>query len=54
MLILRKAFDKCLESLNFLHEGALAFTERPLKSVALTLQNFHEMIYTVYKHSESV
>ena len=43
--ILKKAFAKCLKSLtvNSLHEGASAFTEHPLKSVALALQNFHEI-----------
>jgi len=55
--MLRKAFAKYLKNLtmNSLHEGASMFTEHPLKSVTLALQNFYKTIYTVfYKRSESV
>ena len=46
-------FEKSDSELS-MHEGVLAFTEHPLKSVALALQNFHEMIYIIfYKRSES-
>ena len=55
LTMLRKTLPECLKSLtvNYLHKDASTFTERPLKCVALALQNFDETTHTVfYKRPE--
>jgi len=40
---------------NELSVSASAFTEHPLKSITVTLQNLHETMHTIfYKHSKNV